>query len=112
MNIIDSGKELNGQKVGYSIDDNGYSIYLDNKLWITQPEPYANLYVANGSYEDNAKAQIEELTTPVEPQPTTEDRVSDLEDYTADILYQVCLLQLGVDDTDNTGKEIETTTTE
>ena len=98
--IIDSGKTFNEQKVGYSIEDNGYSIYLDEKIWITQPEPYAKLYIADGSYEDNAKAQIEELTTPVEPQPTTEERVSDLEGYTADLLYQVCLLQLGTSNDD------------
>ena len=100
MGVIDSGKELDGQKVGYSIDNNGYSIYLDGKAWITQPEPFAKLYVEDGSYEDNAKAQIEELTTPVDPQPTTEERVSDLEGYTADLLYQVCLLQLGTSNDD------------
>lgn len=100
MSVIDSGKELNGKKVGYSIDDNGYSIYLDNKMWIAQPEPFAKLYVEDGSYEDNAKAHIEELTTPVEPQPTTEERVSELEGYTAELLYQVCLLQLGTSDDD------------
>lgn len=100
MGIVDSGKEFNGQKVGYSIDDNGYSIYLDNKVWITQPEPFAKLYVEDGSYEDNAKAQIEELCQNLQPTPTVEDRVSELEGYTAELLYQVCLLQLGTSDAD------------
>lgn len=98
--IIYTGKTFNEQKVGYSIEENGYSIYLDENIWITQPDPYGKLYVPDGTYEDNAKAQIEELTTPVEQQPTTEDRVSDLEGYTADLLYQVCLLQLGTSDDD------------
>ena len=35
-----------------------------------------------------------------EPEPTTEQKVSDLQDYTADLLYQVCLLQLGTSDDD------------
>lgn len=36
----------------------------------------------------------------VEPEPLVEEKVSDLQDYTADLLYQVCLLQLGTSDDD------------
>ena len=35
-----------------------------------------------------------------EPEPTIEERVSELELYSADLLYQVCLLQLGVTEED------------
>lgn len=35
-----------------------------------------------------------------EPDLPTEDRVSNLEEYSADLLYQVCLLQLGTSDDD------------
>ena len=35
-----------------------------------------------------------------EPEPPVEEKVSDLQDYTADLLYQVCLLQLGTSDDD------------
>lgn len=35
-----------------------------------------------------------------EPEPPIEEKVSDLQDYTADLLYQVCLLQLGTSDDD------------
>nr|DAJ73976.1 MAG TPA: hypothetical protein [Caudoviricetes sp.] len=38
----------------------------------------------------------------VEPEPSVEEKVSNLEDYTANLLYQVCLLQLGMD-----GSEVE-----
>lgn len=38
----------------------------------------------------------------VEPDIPIEKKVSNLEDYTSDLLYQVCLLQLGVDDTSET----------
>lgn len=98
--MIDSGKENNGKKISYEILENGYEIYLDGKLWITQPEPFAKLFVSDGSYEDNAKAHIEELCQNLAPAPIVEDRVSDLEDYAADLLYQVCLLQLGTSDDD------------
>lgn len=36
----------------------------------------------------------------IEPEPPIEEKVSDLQDYTADLLYQVCLLQLGTSDGD------------
>jgi len=43
--------------------------------------------------------EIPEIPVP-EPEPTVEDRVSELEVYSADLLYQVCLLQLGVTEED------------
>lgn len=36
----------------------------------------------------------------VEPEPPVEEKVSDLQGYTADLLYQVCLLQLGASNDD------------
>ncbi len=36
----------------------------------------------------------------VEPEQPIEEKVSDLQGYTADLLYQVCLLQLGTSDDD------------
>lgn len=55
-------------KLTYEIKPNGYIINRDGRPWISQLEPYAKLFVADGSYEDNAKAQIAELSKPVEPQ--------------------------------------------
>lgn len=43
--------------------------------------------------------EIPEIPEPI-PEPTIEERVSDLEAYSADLLYQVCLLQLGVTEDD------------
>ena len=65
--------------ISYKILDNGYEIYLDGVLWITQYEPYAHPYDKNKSYEENCLMQIEELTAPVEPD-MTEQRFSELED--------------------------------
>ena len=83
MNIIDTGKTMNNQKIGYSIEDNGYNIYLDNNLWISQPDPYGKLFVPNGSYEDNALAQIESIVNPPVPEPTAEDQLRADVDYIA-----------------------------
>lgn len=55
-----------GAALTYEIKDNGYIINRDGKPWISQPEPYAKLFVPNGTYEDNAKAQCEEACKPVE----------------------------------------------
>ena len=65
--------------ISYKIVENGYEIYFDGVLWITQHEPYAKLYDSSKSYEENCLMQIEELTAPVEPD-MTEQRISDLED--------------------------------
>ena len=68
-------KTPDGAVLTYEIKDNGYTINRDGRPWISQPEPYAKLYVAGGSYEDNAKAQCEELCKPTEPQVDKMDEV-------------------------------------
>lgn len=59
-------KTPDGAILTYEIKDNGYAINRDGRPWISQPEPYAKLYKADGTYEDNAKAQCEELCKPSE----------------------------------------------
>lgn len=55
-------------KLSYEIKDNGYEIFLDNNLWITQYEPYAKVFKADGTYEENCLLQLEELSRPpIEP---------------------------------------------
>ena len=81
--IINTGKTFNNNKVGYSIENNGYTIYLDENAWITQPDPYGKLYVPDGSYEDNALAQIEEICNPPEPEPIAEEQLRADVDYIA-----------------------------
>lgn len=68
-------KTPDGAILTYEIKENGYTINRDGRPWISQPEPYAKLYVANGSYEDNAKAQCEELCKPSEPETDKMDEV-------------------------------------
>lgn len=52
----------------YKVVENGYEIYNNGELWITQYEPY--IPNKSLSYEENAKAQIEELTISVVEQPS------------------------------------------
>ena len=70
MAIIDSGKTLNGKSLSYEVVENGYNIYLGggSRPWITQPAPYDKNFVPNGTHEENALAQIEELCKGVESQ--------------------------------------------
>lgn len=60
-------KTKDGSILTYEIEESGYIINRDGRPWISQPEPYAKLFVPNGTYEENAKAQCDELCKPVEP---------------------------------------------
>ena len=51
-------KEYKGYE--YSIEENGYTIYLEGKPYIDQHEPY--IPMKDKSYEENAKAQIDDIT--------------------------------------------------
>ena len=62
---------INNKTVSYEIKDNGYEIYLNNQLWISQQEPYIP-YPELG-YEGSCLKQIEELSD-------IEERVTSLED--------------------------------
>jgi hypothetical protein len=58
-------------KLTYEILDNGYVIKNNGKDWIVQLEPC----IPNGelSYEENAKAQINEILNPPAPAPSEID---------------------------------------
>ena len=75
---------------------NGVSIYDSDTSSIDLNEVYTEKYCYTpdkGFYEN---------PNWVEPDIPIEKKVSNIEDYTSDLLYQVCLLQLGVDDTSET----------
>jgi hypothetical protein len=90
-----------GSELTYEIKENGYTINRDGRPWISQPEPYAKLYVANGSYEDNAKAQCEELCKPSEPVPS-EDKMDEVYSALDDLQSQVDELATGLDEVAST----------
>ena len=81
----------------YEIKENGYEIYKDGNLWISQYDPY--IPNPSISYEENAIKQIEELNNPIIDE-TLESRVNILEEQNnqqeeiiASLTYEVMMLQ-------------------
>lgn len=70
--------EFNNEKISYEICDDGYDIYLNNRIWVTQHEPY--IPYPDLGYEGSCLKQIEEICKVEEPQEdNTEQRLSALE---------------------------------
>jgi len=70
----------------YEILADGYNIYRNEKpdeIYISQLEPYAKIYVPNGTYEENCLAQLEELTKAAQPQPNVIDILKSNIDFLA-----------------------------
>lgn len=81
----------------HKIKENGYEIYKDGVLWISQYEPH--IPNPSISYEENAIKQIEELNSPIIDE-TLESRVVVLEEQNnqqeeiiATLTYEVMMLQ-------------------
>ena len=70
--MINTDKTIDGKTISYEILDDGYDIYLDGAIWITQHEPYGHPMDSSKSYEENCLLKIEELTAPVEPAESPE----------------------------------------
>ncbi len=77
--------------VTYSLSNDGYDIYLDGILWVSQHEPY--IPYRNKSYEENAILQIEEITSI----PSYEnDPIDDINLMLTDQEYRLLMLELNV----------------
>ena len=91
--MTNTDKTISGQAISYEIFDDGYEIYLDGTLWIKQRGQYGKPVDSAKSYEENCLAQIEEITTVVEPSnpygidDTTYNSIID--DYTSSITTEV-----------------------
>lgn len=80
--MIQTDFVLNGKDISYEIKENGYDIYLDGVIWITQPEPY--IPYRELGYEGSCLKQIEELCSIPDPVPDqTDDRIKALEEENA-----------------------------
>ena len=66
--MIKTEYTVNNEPISYEIKPNGYLIYLGDKPWISQYEPY--IPDKDLSYEENCLAQMKEIVegfnTPVE----------------------------------------------
>ena len=91
--MTNTDKTINGQAISYEIFSDGYEIYLDGTLWIKQRGQYGKPVDSAKSYEENCLAQIEEITTVVEPSnPYGIDDVTYnniIDDYTSSITEEV-----------------------
>ena len=70
--------------ISYEIVEDGYKIYYDGKLWITQLGEYSKPIDRTKSFEENCIAQLDELTTlaPAE-EMTNEDLALAIEELAA-----------------------------
>lgn len=74
------------QTYTYKIFEDGYDIYREGDLIITQRTPYDKLFLPDGTYEENAEAQIASLENSSEPTPavpTEEEKLRADVDYLA-----------------------------
>ena len=91
--MTNTDKTINEQAISYEIFEDGYEIYLDGTLWIKQRGQYGKPVDSAKSYEENCLAQIEEITSVVEPSnpygidDTTYNNIID--DYTSSITEEV-----------------------
>lgn len=66
---------MENMNLTYEILENGYKILNNGKDWIVQLEPC--IPDPTKSYEENAKAQIEEILNPPAPEPTEMDLIKE-----------------------------------
>lgn len=78
MPIIETNKTVNGRKISYEVCGDGYVIFLSNRPWVAQHEPYIP-YPELG-YEGSCLKQIDDITRVPEPGSSNlEERVAKLE---------------------------------
>jgi hypothetical protein len=65
------------KEVSYEVVENGYRIYLEGRLWITQTEPY--IPYPNLSYEEGCLKQIEEICSANEQAQRKQDEITEMQ---------------------------------
>ncbi len=82
--------------LSYLVSDDGYDIYLDNVLWISQHEPY--IPIKTKTYEENAVIQINQLieiyNEAIENSELEDNKDNDINSLLVDFSYRVLLLEL------------------
>lgn len=104
--LKDSGKTLDGKKIEYEILANGYDIYLGGQKWITQHDQYSRVIIPDGSYEENALAQIDQITTPA-PEPVAKE--TDADKLRTDIDYLAMMTGIELPSSGSVSTKSETT---
>ena len=70
--------KIEGKAISYEVSNNGYSIYLDGVLWITQYDDYGKPMDFTKSYEENCIMQIEDMVASFENAKSKRDEVSEI----------------------------------
>lgn len=65
------------ETLSYEITDDGYDIYKQGKLWVTQHGQYSKPYDQTKSYEENCLIQLEEITKPAPASTMSIEEMSD-----------------------------------
>lgn len=61
----------------YEVTEDGYDIFLDGKLWITQHGDYGKPMDASKTFEENAILQLDEITAPAPEPPMTVEQLAE-----------------------------------
>lgn len=89
--IISTDKTVDNKPLSYEIFEDGYVIYLEGKIWITQRGQYSKPIDKTKSFEENCLLQLEELSV-VPKVPNNEYGVSNetynaiIDDYTLELM--------------------------
>lgn len=78
--------------LSYEVTEDGYDIYREGKLWVTQHGQYGKPMDATKSYEENCLLQLDEIAAPApEPPATIEELSATIADQDAAIceLYEM-----------------------
>ena len=72
--------------ISYEIVEDGYKIYNNNKLWITQLGQYSRPIDINKSFEENCIMQLDEITASATTEEmTNEDLALAIEELAATV---------------------------
>lgn len=86
--MIETEKTFDNKPIAYEIKTDGYEIYLDGQLWISQRGQYSKPVDKSKTYEENCLAQIENITAQAEL-PTPEPKKYTLDEAAALITEEV-----------------------
>lgn len=82
----------------YEIFDDGYDIYKNDNVILTQRDPYGKVFIPDGTYEENAIKQLYELTHPAPIPPSQEEK------NRADIDYMALMLDIDLPSEEEEGE--------
>lgn len=90
-------KTFNNKPIAYTVEKDGYTIYLDGKPWIEQKEPYGKPMSSDKSYEENCLLHIDSLVQAEKSADALEEKLEEANNQITDLqmaivdLYEMIL---------------------